>query len=542
MDCLFFIWFWLQTGASKAPAIFETIASAQCRISFVHDNALSARRYQPESMGPGVAIFDYDNDGWMDLYFVNSGPSDFFQPKQPLRNALYHNNRDGTFTDVTEKARVSGRDFGLGVAAADYNGDGWTDLLVTTYGACILYRNNGDGTFTDVTKQTGLDAPGLWTAAVWFDYDRDGALDLFVGHFIRYDKSRERRCEYPDGLHYCHPMGYDAWPSKLYRNQKDGSFRDMSQPTGVGKSMGKTFGAVATDVNHDGWMDLFIANDSEPNFLFLNQCDGTFKDIGFESGVAYSSDGAARSGMGVDAADYDGDGWEDLFVANFNRERFSIYRNRGDQSFADESGATGIADATQMYSGWGLKFFDFDADGDQDLIVCNGHPDDRIEAINSSLKFKEPLLLFENRQGKFTNLGARAGEAFTRDYPARGLAIGDLNNDGFADVVVANNGAAPLVLRHRGATGNHWIGLELKGLAVGALITWSAGGVKRSRLKTAGGSYLSSHDPRELLGLSAARKLDWLEVRWPAPNKRVDRFENVTADRYYRLREGGKLE
>jgi hypothetical protein len=521
---------------------FETIPAAKSGVTFIHDNAISPNRYQPESMGPGVGIFDYDNDGWMDLYFVNSGPCDFFRPERPLRNVLYHNNRDGTFTDVTEKAKVSGRDFGLGVAAADYNGDGWTDLFVTTYGACILYRNNGDGTFADVTKQSGLDAPGLWTAAAWFDYDRDGAPDLFVGHFIRYDKSRERRCEYPDGLHYCHPMGYEPWPSKFYRNNKDGTFRDVSGETGVGKFRGKVFGAVATDINNDGWLDLFVANDSEPNFLFLNQCDGTFKEIGFEAEVAYNADGAARSGMGVDAADYDGDGWEDLFVANFNRERFSIYRNRGDKTFSDEAGATGIAEATQMYSGWGLKFFDFDLDGDQDLIVCNGHPDDRIESINSSLKYKEPLLLFENRYGKFISLGARAGEAFTRDYPARGLAVGDLNNDGFQDVVVANNGAAPLLLRGAGATGNHWVGLHLQGQAVGARVSWSAGKLKRSRLKTSGGSYLSSHDPRELLGLGAATKLDWLEVRWPAPSKHVDRFQNVAADRYYKLKEGGKLE
>lgn len=524
------------------PVWFDAVPAAQSGIAFIHDNALSARRYQPESMGPGVAIFDYDNDGWMDLYFVNSGPCDFFQPKRSLRNALYRNNRDGSFTDVTEKAKVAGRDFGLGVAAADYNNDGWMDLFVTTYGANILYRNNGDGTFADVTKQAGLDAQGLWTAAVWFDYDRDGALDLFAGHFIRYDKSRERTCDYGGVLHYCHPLGYEPWPSRLYRNNGSGVFTDVSERSGIGKHKGKTFGAVATDINRDGWLDLFVANDSEPNFLFLNQCDGTFKEIGFEAGVAYSADGAARSGMGVDAADYDGDGWEDLFVANFNRERFALYRNRGDQTFSDEAGTTGIAEATQMYSGWGLKFFDFDADGDQDLIVCNGHPDDLIEVINTSLKHKEPLLLFENRAGTYLNLGARAGEAFTRHYPARGLAVGDLNNDGFADVVVANNGAAPLLLRHRGTQVNRWVGLHLKGQAIGARLTWSAGGVKRSRLKSSGGSYLSAHDPRELLGLGAAKQIDWLEVRWPAPNGRVDRFENITANRYYTLKPGGRLE
>jgi hypothetical protein len=260
-----------------------------------------------------------------------------------------------------------------------------------------------------------------------------------------------------------------------------------------------------------------------------------------DAGVAYSADGAARSGMGVDAADYNNDGHQDLFVANFNRERFSIYRNRGDLTFSDEAGPTGIGTATQLYSGWGVKFFDFDHDGDLDLIVCNGHPDDRIEEISSTLKYREPIFLFENRGATFVNLQTRAGDAFARDYPARGLAIGDLDNDGHPDVVIANSGEAPLVLKHRG-TSNKWVGLRLKGAATGALITWSAGGVRRSRLKTAGGSYLSANDPRELIGIGDAAQLDWLEIRWPAPVPKVDVFKQVAAGRYYSLEPGGKLE
>ena len=536
----------LTGGKSRPPVLFEIVPPAISGINFVHNNALSPRRYLPESIGPGVAIFDYDNDGWMDIYFTNSGPSDFFHPKEPLRNALYHNNCDGTFTDVTEKAGVAGRDFGIGVAAADYNRDGWTDLFVTNYGTNILYRNNKNGTFTDVTKEAGLGAPGLYTASVWFDYNRDGALDLFVGHFVKYSQSLERKCEYNGVPHYCYPLSYDPFPSKLYRNNGDGVFIDVSEASGIGKLMGKTFGAVATDINNDGWLDLFVANDSVPNFLFLNQGDGTFNEIGLEAEVAFNPDGAARSGMGVDAADYNGDGLEDLFVANFNRERFSIYRNRGDNSFSDEAGQTGIGTATQMLSGWGLRFFDFDFDGDQDLIVCNGHPDDLIEAVSTTLKHKEPILLFENRGKEFVNLGAAAGEAFAGDYPARGLAVGDLNNDGYPDVVIGNNGAAPLLLRHTRATSYHWVGLSFLGPATGARIVWSAGGVKRSRLKTSGGSYLSSHDPRELLGLGAAKTVDWIEVHWPASsnqkNGRVDRFEKLAADRYYTLKEGGELQ
>ena len=527
--------------ALTGAAVYVTLPPSRTGIHFVHDNAHSSRRYLPESMGPGVAIFDYDHDGWMDLYFTNSGPSDFFHPVKPLRNALYHNNHDGTFTDVTEKAGVPGRGFGIGVSTCDYNNDGWTDLFITNYGRNILYRNNGDGTFTDVTEKAGLDAPGLYTAAVWFDYDGNGTQDLFVGHFVQYDKSRERDCSFAGVSHYCYPLTYDPWPSRLYRNNGDGTFTDVSIASGIGLHAGKTFGAVVTDINNDGLPDLFVANDSVPNFLFLNKGHGKFEEIGMEAGVAYSADGAARSGMGVDAGDYNNDGWQDLFVTNFNRERFSLYRNRGNLTFSDEAGESGIGTATQMYSGWGVKFFDYDLDGDLDLIVCSGHPDDLIEKISSTLTYREPLLLFRNESGRFVNQGAAAGAAFTQHYPARGLAVGDLDNDGFPDVVIANSGEAPLVLHHE-RTNNHWIGLALKGLSTGAVITWSANGRVRARWKTAGGSYLSANDPRELLGLGTALKLDWLTIQWPAPLSRTDRFENVAVDRYYTLQAGGRLQ
>jgi hypothetical protein len=525
---------------SAFGGLYETLGPLQTGIVWRHDNAVSLRRYLPESMGPGVAVLDYDNDGWMDLYFVNSGPCDFFRPSQPLRNALYRNNRNGTFSDVTEKAGVAGRGFGLGAFAADYNQDGFTDLLVTSYGRPILYRNNGDGTFSDVTRQAGLDVPGLWTAAVFFDYDNNGTLDLYLGHFVKYTMELERECKLAGVYHYCYPLSYDPWPSRLYSNTGDGTFTDVSESAGIGRHHGKAFGAVATDINNDGWLDLFVANDSVQNFLFLNK-GGKFQEIALEAEVAYNADGAARSGMGVDAADYDGDGREDLFVANFNGEKFSLYRNRGDLTFADEAGPAGIAMATHMYSGWGVRFYDFDHDGDLDLIVANGHPDDQIEAVSGTWKHKEPLLLFENRGGKFSLLGPNVGEAFAGAYPARGVAVADLDNDGYPDVVVANNGEAPLVLRHRGGGTNGWIGLKLEGQAAGARITWESGSIRRSRLLRAGGTYLSSSDPRELLGLGPARRSDRLEVRWPAPSRRVDRFENIAAGRYYTLKEGGKL-
>ena len=528
-------------SGKSAEQYFETWAAGKTGITWKHDNALSKLRYLPESMGPGVAIFDYDNDGWMDLYFVNSGPADFFHPAKPLRNALYRNNRDGTFTDVTEKAGVGGRDFGIGVAAADYDRDGWTDLLVTTYGRLILYRNNRDGTFTDVTKAAGLDEPGLFTSAVWFDSDNNGLLDLFVCHFVKYDKSLEQDCSVNGVHHYCYPKTYKPWPSRLYKNNGDGTFTDISASSGIGKHLGKAFGVVATDINNDGLLDLFVANDSVPNFLYLNKGGGKFEEIGLQAGVAYSADGAARSGMGVDAIDFDGDGRQDLLVANISRERYSLYHNVRHNMFVDVAGPTGIGMATVLYTGWGCRFVDFDLDGRPDLILVNGHPDDLIESVNNSLQYREPLLLFHNNGKGFNNVSAAGGPAFKESYAARGLAVGDLDNDGRVDVVVAINGGAPLILHNIVNNTNHWIGLNLTGLAVGARITWSVNGVERGIFKRGGGSYLSSCDPRDVLGLGAVEYADWIQVQWPTAIGRTDRFEHVRAGRYYSLSPGGKL-
>jgi enediyne biosynthesis protein E4 len=527
--------------SSRDSPYFESLPPEKTGIVWKHDNAMSVRRYLPESMGPGVAIFDYDNDGWMDLYFTNSGPADFFAPIHPLRNALYHNNHDGTFTDVTEKAGVAGKDFGIGVVAADYDGDGWTDLLVTTYGKLILYHNNHDGTFTDVAKKAGLDNPGLFTSAVFFDYDNNGTLDLYVGHFARYNKSLEHDCSTNGIAHYCYPRSYDPWPSRLYRNNGDGTFTDVSLSSGIGNYPGKSFGVVATDINNDGLLDLFVANDSVPNFLFLNKGGGKFAEIGLDAGVAYSPDGAARSGMGVDSVDFDQDGLQDLFVANISREMYSLYRNKGDRSFEDVAGAAGIAMPTIMDTGWGIRFFDFDLDGWPDIILANGHPDDLIETISSSLRYKEPLLLFRNNGRTFDDVTTLGGPAFTAGYPARGLAVGDLDNDGRPDVVIANNGGAPLVLHNTLRNANHWLGLNLVGSAVGANITWSAGGIKHSLFHRGGGSYLSSSDPRDILGLGPSENADWVQVQWPAGVGRTDRFEHVAGGRYYSLAPGSKL-
>ena len=525
--------------APKPPVTFEEVSPARSGITWVHNNARSPERYLPETVGPGCALFDYDGDGWMDIYLVNSGPSDFFTPKTPLRNALYRNNRDGTFTDVTEKAGVAGGTFGMGAAAADYDGDGFTDLYVTAYGRSVLYRNNGDGTFADVTDKAGVASPGWSTCATWFDYDADGRLDLFVSSFVQYTKEMSCGNNRLGVKYYCIPRVFKPTPSRLYRNRGDGTFADVSRESGIFNSPGKSFGAVATDVNNDGLIDLFVANDTMPNFLFVNRGAGKFEEVGLVSGVAYSDGGAPRSGMGVDAADYDGDGWQDLFVANIDQELFSLYHNQKDLTFVDDPGE--IAPATRLLSGWGLKFFDYDNDGDPDLFLANGHPDDMVETLTSRVKYKEPLLMFENVGGKFRDVSARSGAAFARDYPARGMSAGDYDNDGDIDLLVSNNGEAPLLLRNEGGNRNNWLGLQLVATksnpgAVGAVITWQANGVRRSRLKTSGGSYLASHDPREILGAGPAGKIDSVEIKWPSG--RVDKLTNLPVNTYVRVTEG----
>lgn len=520
---------------------FEEIAAGESGIAWVHRNAMSEDRHLPETVGPGVALFDFDNDGLPDIYFLNSGPADFFRPAAPLRNALYRNKGDGTFEDLTEGSGLESTGFGMGAAAADYDRDGWQDLLITTYDGAFLFRNNGDGTFTDVSAKAGIRAPGWSTSAAWFDYNNDGALDLFIASFVRYTPEENRFCGDPTAVrqHYCIPRVFQPRPSYLFRNNGNGTFTDVSKETGIAAVPGKSFGVVATDVNNDGYLDLFVANDTMPNFLFVNEGGKRFSEVGLLAGVAYSEEGKPRSGMGVDAVDYDGDGWQDLFVANIDKEMFSLYRNQEGQDFVDASPE--IRRDTRHLSGWGLRFFDYDNDGDPDLFLANGHPDDRIALINPMVTYRMELMLFENVGGAYRNVSTQAGSIFRRKMSARGLAVGDLDNDGDLDIVIANNGEPPVLLRNTVGSRKRWIGLVLKPVqsnsaAVGAVIRWRAGDMAHARLKTGGGSYLSSHDPREILGLGQAAAADEIEIRWPSGI--VDRLENVSAGRYLHVIEG----
>jgi enediyne biosynthesis protein E4 len=525
------------------PPAFKEIPAKTSGISWIHDSGPSPDMYLPETTGPGCAFLDYDNDGWMDIYLVNSGPCDFYKPKQPIRNALYHNNRDGTFTDVTEKAGVPGNAYGMGVAVGDYDGDGFPDLYVSQYPRSILYHNNGDGTFTDVTEKAGVAAPGMATSAVWFDYDNDGRLDLFVGRFGNFEKSTNIVCM--SGLHtrvYCKPTPYLGRPCWLFHNNGDGTFTDVSKQTGIAAMPAKAWGVVAADINNDGWMDLFVSNDTLPNFLFVNR-EGRFEEIGLLSGVGLSTFGLPRSGMGVDAADFDQDGWIDLFVSNVDHEQYSLYHNHRDETFNDLAPGSHIGAATMLMSGWGVKFFDYDNDGNLDLLLCNGHPDPSVEQRFPGLKYELPLLLFRYDGKVFEDVSAQSGPLFSRSLAGRGLAVGDFDNDGSVDLLIVTNDGPPLLARNNIGRANHWLGVHLVGTrgnidAIGAKLTYQAGDLQRHVFKVGGGSYLSSHDPRIVLGFGSNAKLDWLEVKWPKPGDRTEKFTDLPVDRYITIVEG----
>lgn len=545
----------LQFPAPAQPSdrrpLFVEVPPSKSGILWRHENARSPNRYLPEALGPGCAFLDYDNDGWMDIFLVNSGPCDFWTPPRPVANALYHNNRDGTFTDVTHKAGVGGAYFGMGVAVGDFDNDGWPDMFVTAYGRCTLYKNNHDGTFTDVTEHAGVATPGWTTSAVWFDYDGDGLLDLFVCSFVDYSGKHKLECgnNQIGRNYYCVPRLFRPTASFLYRNNGNGTFTDVTKGTPIASSLGKGLGVVTTDINNDGRMDLFVANDTVQNFLYVNRGPGTdgrwrWDEIALQAGVGFSESGRPRSGMGVDAADVNGDGWQDLFVANVDHERYSLYMNDKDETFSDAAYINGVAEDTRLMSGWGLKYFDYDNDGAIDLILANGHPDDMIGIYSIQVKYEEPLLLYHHGpDGNLHNVSGIGGPIFQKDFAARGLAVGDFDNDGAVDVLIGVNGGAPELLRNNAAADNNWLGLTLEGVtcnrdAVGARITWTAGSKTRQRVRDSGGSYLSSHDPREVLGIGAAKRIEKLEIHWPAPSKHVDTLSDLAPNRYIHITEG----
>jgi len=523
------------------PVTFQDI-TLEAGITWVHDNAMSPQRYLPETMNGGLALFDYNNDGWPDIYLVNTGECEFYKPKNPRGNALYRNNQDGTFTDVTKKAGVAGRGFGNGVGAGDYDGDGWMDLLVTGVNFVILYHNRGDGTFEDVTTKAGVNAEGWSTSAAWLDYDNDGKLDLYICNFIIWKPSLNVICGNYDRKGYCIPTLFTGAPSWLFRNNGDGTFTDVGKKAGVANPKGKGLAVVAADLNGDGWIDICQANDTVENFLYRNNGDGTFTEEGLLSGIAYSRDGAPRSGMGADAQDYNGDGLVDLCIPNIDQQLFSLYKNNGDGTFDDEGVENpDMATATRTMSGWGASFLDYDNNGDPDVVISNGHPDDLINTYQPKVMYQERPLLFANFGLRFRNVSDSLGEAFQKSYSGRGMALGDVDNDGDTDILLFNNGGPPVLMRNDGGNRNGWLGVRLQGTksnreGIGARVWFTAGGKKRLYYVAGGRGFSSSRDRRPLLGLGEHDAVEELKIEWPSGT--VDVLKDVKARRYITVREG----
>jgi enediyne biosynthesis protein E4 len=532
---------------AREPHSVKFIDVAQSAgIHFRHDNAASPEKYLIETMGAGCAWIDYDQNGLLDLYLVNSAATRLYTPKEPLRSALYRNNGDGTFTDVTENARVGAEGlFGMGVAVGDYDNDGFPDLFVLGYGRCILYHNNGDGTFTDVTARAGVSNTGRWaSSAAWFDYDNDGLLDLVIANYVDWSPDRNFWCgEHGPGMRsYCHPDDYNGQPPTLYHNNGDGTFTDVSQKSGVGLKPGNGLGVVTFDYDDDGWQDVFIANDSMANFLFHNNRDGTFRDVGYAAGVAVSADGLPEAGMGTDAADTTGDGRMDLIVTHLDSQLARLYRNRGDGTFDDATLQSQLGYATFHMSGFGTRFMDYDNDGARDIFMANGHVLDNIERYKSSVHYAESKLMFRNLgTGTFENVSGRLGPDFLLPCVSRGAAVGDFDNDGGLDILVNNNGGAPQVLRNEGGNRNHWIQIFLIGTksnrdAVGARVKLAAGNLTLYDQKKGGMSYQSAQDPRLHFGLGDRRIVDSLEIRWPSGA--TTKLQNLKADQVVTVKEG----
>jgi hypothetical protein len=537
------ILFPLAASPQPDPEITFVDRTAAAGITFKHDNARSSARYLIETMGAGAAWIDFDNDGKLDLYLVNSAPTDAYRPQQPPRSALYRNNGNGTFTDATGRAGVAAAGlFGMGAAVGDYDNDGFPDLYVLGYGRSILFHNRGDGSFEDVTAKAGVANLEKWgSSGAWFDYDQDGRLDLVVANYVDFTPANNQTCLQEGRPSYCHPNKYHGQPPVLFHNNGDGTFTDVSRHSGIGLKTGNGLGVVCFDYNGDGWTDVFIANDSMPNFLFVNRRGGKFEEVGIESAVALSDDGKAEAGMGVDAADYDGDGLPDLFVTHLDLELNRLYRNAGNGSFEDATFRSKIGARNFRMSGFGTRFIDYDNDGWRDLFIANGHVLDNIALFHADTGYPEPKTMYRNVRGQFEDVTARLGSAMLAPRVSRGAAFADFDNDGDIDVLVSNNGQEPQLLRNDGGNRNHWLQLRLAGVrsnrdGIGARVIVKAGGITQVDEAKGGMSYQSAHDPRLHFGLGGADRVASIEIRWPGGT--IDRLADLPADRVITVREG----
>jgi hypothetical protein len=513
----------------------------------------TSKKYIIETSGSGVAFFDYDNDGWLDIFLVNGSSFDLSSTTRHPANKLYRNNRDGTFTDVTEKAGLSRSGWGQGVCVGDYDNDGFDDLFVTYWGENVLYRNNGDGTFTEVGHKAMVAGdPSRWsTGCAFLDYDRDGKLDLFVTHYVDFSLQNALApgtnpyCMFRGLAVNCGPRGLIGETATLYHNNGDGTFTDISAHSGILKQHNfYGLGVLVGDFDNDGWPDIYMASDTTQALLFMNNHDGTFREEGLLRGVGFSDNGMAQAGMGVSAADYDNDGWLDILKTNFSDEGVDLYHNDGDATFTNMSGAAGLSRESHFVS-WGCGFFDPDNDGLADILYVSGHVYPELERIHADTSYREPRVLYRNLGGgQFEEVSQLAGAAITTPSTGRGCAFGDFNNDGCVDAVINNQNSRPSLLQFTRRNGNHWIGIKLIGVksnrsAIGARVRCVAGRLSQIDEVRSGGSYLSQNDLRIHFGLGGKTTVDLIEIKWPSGA--VDQFRNIPADQFVKITEGGSL-
>ena len=527
-------------------ARFEDV-TAEAGISFRHVNGATGQKFIPETLGSGVCVFDYDGDGLQDIHFVQSGRLPGFTPQGPLRSALYRNLGRGRFEDVTGKAGVGGPDrYGFGCVAGDVDGDGDQDLYVTYYGPNVLYRNNGDGTFTDVTEKAGVGNPLWGTSAALADADGDGDLDLYVANYVAFDEANNLYCgeNRPGYRTVCHPRNFNPQPDVFYRNRGDGTFADVSAAAGIADTTGKGLGVVFGDYDGDGDQDIYVANDDTPNFLWKNRGNGAFEEVGIPVGTALSEDGVPQAGMGTDMADYDNDGRLDIFVTNLSEETNELYHNDGGGLFSDRTFVSGLGAPSLLDLGFGTFFFDCDNDGDLDLFVANGHIIDNISLYSDTITFEQRAALYRNvGGGRFERLAYPDAAPLGRRYVGRGAVPFDYDDDGDEDIVLTQNDRAALLLRNVSSPAGHWVTLTLAGFppnrdAVGARVTLQAGGAHLVRYARTASSYLSQGDHRLHYGLGSAGAIDGVVVRRPGRHGFSEEFTSVPVDHFVTLEQG----
>ncbi|HEY7302913.1 MAG TPA: CRTAC1 family protein [Bryobacteraceae bacterium] len=526
----------LLSATENKPVAYVDVTKSS-GIHFDDYNSATHEKYLIETMTGGVAIFDYDNDGWPDVFIVNGArihpgqrddePPDKTAPE--FWNRLYHNNRDGTFTDVTEKTGVKGTGYGMGVATGDYDNDGFEDLLVTNFGSILLYHNNGNGTFTDVTAKAKLRTTGWMSSAGFFDYDNDGKLDLFICRYLNWNFSKNQFCGSREegGRSYCHPDNFKPVSDYLFHNNGDGTFTDISASSHIAASSGKGLGVAFADFNNDGRMDISVANDSFQQFLFMNKGDGTFTENAMAAGIGYTDEGKTFAGMGTDAADVDDDGKPDIVTTALSNETYAYFHNNGDGTFNYDTNISRLGEITRLYGGWGMRVFDYDNDGRKDLFFANSHVMDNVQKMQPHLEYLQRLLLLKQLEGKFVNVSAQSGQVFTEKWASRGAAFGDLDNDGDIDVVVVTCGGPAYVLRNEGGNRNSWIGLDLRGTrsnrdGIGARVKLtSQSGKMQYGMVTTTASYQSAQDKRLFFGLGPETGIRKIEITWPSGKNQV---------------------